>query len=181
MVIVKYQGNTPMYVFPGRFQPIHLGHLYVYDFLCKKYGAQNVWLASSNKQSIDSPLTFKQKKKLATELFSIPEDRFVYTQIPYVPESIMEKDLDRPCVLVLGEKDSDRLKASERFEVLTPETNLSTDKIYILHVPMFADSRSASSIRAKFKDPNISLKEKANIFEHLFGAMDEDIFKTLVK
>ena len=56
---------------------MHVGHLYAYDHLCKKFGKDNVYIATSDKQSDISPLNFKQKRKLATKSFGIPKDSVV--------------------------------------------------------------------------------------------------------
>jgi cytidyltransferase-like protein len=175
--------NKIVVVFGGRFQPMHLGHLYAYDHLCKKYGKANVWVVSSNKTSPDSPLTFVQKKKIATEFLGIPKDRFVYCKIPYVPQELINTfpDKDFSLILALGSKDGNRLVDNDHFQPL-PKDLSNLHKVdtctYIDTTPMFADSRNATAFRKQMQG-DMPEKVKKSLFVKTFGQFDQEIFNAL--
>ena len=51
-------------VYSGRFQPFHKGHYASYEKLVSKFGAENVYIGTSNDQSgPKSPFSFKEKKE----------------------------------------------------------------------------------------------------------------------
>ena len=171
-------------VLAGRLQPMHVGHLYAYDHLCKKFGKDNVYIATSDKQSDISPLNFKQKRKLATKSFGIPKDKFIKCKVPYVPNEIIRKfgDEDISVVLALGTKDQERLAARKSFQPLTESFNdlmSFGEKTYIYIMPMFANGRNASQIREKFIS-KASEAQKKNLYIRLFGKFDQEIFDALI-
>ena len=52
-------------IYPGRFQPFHLGHASVYNSLKKQFPGADVIIATSDKvEPIDSPFTFEERKKM---------------------------------------------------------------------------------------------------------------------
>lgn len=170
-------------ILPGRFNPLHVGHLKAYDHLCKKYGKQNVWFTSSNRQTETSPLSFKQKHKIATEFFGIPQNRFVQCKIPYVPQELIAKfkNQDFALILALGDKDSDRLKDSLAYEPLPKDLSKlknHTKVTYVDTTPMFANGRTATSIRNRFQS-QMTDKDKKALFINTFGIFDQEIFNTL--
>ena len=64
-----FEQNKPRVVvtYPGRFQPWHSGHSGVFSQLQKKFGAENVFIATSNDQSsAKSPFNFSDKYQLMT-------------------------------------------------------------------------------------------------------------------
>ena len=179
------KNNKIVVVFGGRFQPFHAGHQQVYDHLCEKFGDKNVWITTSNKQSKESPLTFKQKQHVACDFFEIPKSRFVQCQVPYVPTELLEKlpDKNFSLILVLGKKDKDRFVNNEYFTNLPKNINnldIAENKAYIYSVPMYADGTNATQIRKKFQS-NIDKQKKKELFLKLFGGFDQGIFNTLTK
>jgi len=70
-------------VYPGRFHPFHLGHKASYDFLAKKYGADNVYIATSDVQApATSPFSYADKVAMMTKL-GIPAGHIVKVKNPY--------------------------------------------------------------------------------------------------
>ena len=64
-----YEQNKPRVVvtYPGRFQPFHQGHAGVFAQLQKKFGADNVFIVTSNDtSSAKSPFNFTDKYQLIT-------------------------------------------------------------------------------------------------------------------
>jgi cytidyltransferase-like protein len=54
-------------VYSGRFQPFHKGHFATYQNLIKKFGKDNVYIATSNKtDNQKSPFDFREKKTIMT-------------------------------------------------------------------------------------------------------------------
>jgi hypothetical protein len=76
-------------VYPGRFHPFHLGHKASYDYLAKKYGADNVYIATSDlQQPGTSPFSFSDKVAMMTKL-GIPASHIVQTKNPYQVKEIV--------------------------------------------------------------------------------------------
>ena len=105
--------TNPIVVFPGRFQPPHIGHLNNYKVLVKKFGRGNVYVATSNKTDSDrSPLKFKQKEKLLTSM-GVPKKQIIQVVRTYSSEEVFKAlgiELDSaPYIVALGEKDAGRL------------------------------------------------------------------------
>jgi nicotinamide mononucleotide adenylyltransferase len=79
----------------GRFQPMHKGHFELYKSLVKKFGKENVYLATKlSKDAIKKhekgefskdPLNFAEKVKVINEVFEIEKDHIVETD-PYRPD-----------------------------------------------------------------------------------------------
>jgi hypothetical protein len=100
-------------VYGGRFQPMHKGHKSSYDFLVKKFGANNVYVASADKATgPKDPFTFDEKRKIALML-GIPADKFVKVTSVYNMDLIQKAipfDKDNTVLIVaLSQKDGERL------------------------------------------------------------------------
>ena len=55
-------GPELVVLYPGRFQPFHLGHKDVFASLQNKFGRDNVFIATSNKTELPkSPFNFSNK------------------------------------------------------------------------------------------------------------------------
>jgi len=77
-VIVELSNPKNIVVFPGRFQPFHLGHYYSYEALVKKFGKDNVYIATSNKiEPEKSPFNFNEKKLIISKMFGIPSNKII--------------------------------------------------------------------------------------------------------
>lgn len=111
--IIKQTNKTIICIYAGRFQPFHINHYKTYKQIVKKYGKNNVYIATSNKHGdSDSPFSFEEKKKIITTLFSdIKKDHIVQVKSPYAPKEILQKYDKNNTVYVaaLGKKDSKRL------------------------------------------------------------------------
>lgn len=85
-----YEQNRPRIVvtYPGRFQPFHQGHAGVFAKLQKEFGADNVYILTSNDtSSTKSPFNFTDKYQLMTAA-GVPGDKIVETNLMYVlPEA----------------------------------------------------------------------------------------------
>lgn len=149
-------------VFPGRFNPFHNGHLSVYRELIKKFGANNVYIYTSDiVKKPKSPLNFEQKKYLISRI--IPKDKIIkMTGSAYRIEDIV-KDFNidintTKMIIALSEKDALRLIHSSKFKDATIpiiEMLPAKEYAYIFKIKSFMFGNvplSASEIRNKIKN-----------------------------
>lgn len=95
-------------VYPGRFHPFHLGHKASYDYLAKKYGADNVYIATSDVQApLTSPFGYSDKVAMMTKL-GIPAGHIVKVRNPYqvkeITDSLPDPD-NTALIFAVSEKD----------------------------------------------------------------------------
>jgi hypothetical protein len=106
-------------IYPGRFQPMGKHHYKTYQWACKKYGEENVFITTSNKiQEGRSPLSFIQKSNIMNA-HGVPFHQIVQAKNPYAPKELFEsKDIDLKSVrlvVIVGEKD---MESNPRFSNL---------------------------------------------------------------
>ena len=100
-------------IYPGRFQPFGKHHETAFKWLQKKFGAENTYIATSNKTELPkSPFTFSEKKEIISQ-YGL-ENRVVQTKNPYQAEEITSKynPETTAVVFMVGEKD---MKEDPRF------------------------------------------------------------------
>lgn len=186
-------------VFPGRFQPAHQGHLSVYEYLCNKFGGNNVYVATSNAQApATSPFSFADKVQMWTHL-GVPASRVVQVKNPYNPLEITSEvpdPEDTALVLAISEKDMQgdgaRFKfgrkkdGSPSFMQPFPKDAADlaplTEHSYVLVIPTVTfqvsgvDANSATEIRKRYLAGNDS--DRRNIIHDLYGIDDPALRKT---
>ena len=94
-------------IYPGRFQPPHIAHAKTYAALAKKYGANNTFIATSNKTDGDkSPFDFAEKKQLLIAA-GVPASQIVQAVNVYAAKEITDNfDPNNTIVLyAVGAKD----------------------------------------------------------------------------
>jgi hypothetical protein len=179
-------------IFTGRFQPFHSGHYSIYQAMVDKFGKNNVYIASSDKQeAIKSPFPFKDKKDIMTRMFNIPGDKVVQVKNPYAPAEILEKlPPNTRYVTAVSQKDAERLSKSKYFKNLddTPEDQQQgyADQGYFMVAPEMqltvnGKNISGTQLRAVMGDPNITDRAKQEIFTKVYGKFDKKIFDKIVK
>lgn len=104
--------------YPGRFQPFHQGHAGVFAQLQKKFGNENVFIATSNDtSSAKSPFNFNDKYQLITAA-GVPGNHIVETNSMYsLPNDF--NPATTVFVTAVGAPDADRLN---------PDSYLKRDK-----------------------------------------------------
>lgn len=106
-----YEQNKPRVIvtYPGRFQPFHQGHAEVFAQLQKKFGADNVFIITSNDtSSAKSPFNFADKYQLITAA-GIAGNHIVETNKMYVlPDGI--DPANTVFIAAVGGPDADRLR-----------------------------------------------------------------------
>lgn len=96
-------------VYPGRFQPWHLGHQEVYKYLVKNFGRDRVYIATSNKVAPPrSPFSFAEKLEFM-HLTGVSSDVVIETTDPYrVPELVGRLDAaNTRLIFAVSQKDMD--------------------------------------------------------------------------
>lgn len=95
-------------IYPGRFHPFHRGHLASYEYLTKKYGPDNVYIATSDVQApVTSPFSYADKVAMMTKL-GISASHIVQVRNPYqakeIYDSIPDAD-DTALIYAISQKD----------------------------------------------------------------------------
>jgi hypothetical protein len=177
-------------VFTGRFQPFHAGHYSIYQEMVKRFGKENVFIATSDKtEAGKSPFGFRDKEEIMTRMFDIPEEMVVQVKNPYAPVEVLESlPPGTIYVTAVSQKDADRLSGGKYFTPYDPETSKSgyADKGYFIVAPemqLDIDGKniSGTQLRAIFGNPNITDEVKQEIFTKVYGKFDQDIFDKIVK
>jgi hypothetical protein len=181
--VLKQAVTDKVVVYGGRFQPFHKGHKKVYDALVSKFGSKNVYIATSDVQDGDkSPLSFNDKKEIATKLFGIPSSKFVKVKQPYQPVEILRgyDDTTTALIVAVGEKDDSRL-GGNYFKPYTNDKNL---KGYAVNAYVFSqlpsNSFGATDVRNMFRNNRMGGERKQKEFEKFFGKFDKAIYTKLI-
>ena len=176
----------------GRFQPMHQGHNDVYKHLVQKFGAANVFIATTIGQKAmkahsqgnygSDPFTFDEKASIMNKMFNIPGDKIIKTN-PYRPDlaAIGADPTTTATILVYGEKDANRLATGTGFlhdmpdnmDELIPTAN---ERGYVYVAPLMQGGMSASDFRETMAKV-IDEKEKQQAFTKFFGKFDEQVFR----
>ena len=181
--VLKQAVTDKIVVYSGRFQPFHKGHKKVYDALVSKFGSKNVYIATSDVQDSDkSPLSFNDKKEIATKLFGIPSSKFVKVKQPYQPVEILRgyDDVTTALIVAVGEKDDSRL-GGNYFKPYTNDKNL---KGYAVNAYVYSalpsNSFGATDVRNMFRNNRMGGERKQKEFEKFFGKFDKAIYTKLI-
>ena len=165
-------------VYSGRFQPFHKGHFATYQNLIKKFGKDNVYIATSNKtDNQKSPFDFREKKTIMTKMFGIQSNKIVQVKNPYAPTEILSKyDAAKTgFITVVGEKDEQRL-GGNYFTPYKGKVELGyLDKGYVYASPSQSNPISGTDVRnwlGKGSDD-----EKKEGFLKAYPKFDATVFK----
>jgi len=180
-------------ILPGRFQIFHKGHKASYDYLTKKFGADNVYVATSNVQApMTSPFSYSDKVEMTSKL-GIPSSHVVQVKNPYQAQEItssVDNPNDTVLVFAVSEKDMEGDNARFRFgnkkdgslTYMQPfpkslgELEPMTKHAYVMVVPTVTfkvlgkDANSASELRKLYIDSDDNTREQ--IIAELYGDFD---------
>jgi cytidyltransferase-like protein len=104
-------------IYPGRFQPFHLGHASVYNSLKKQFPGADVIIATSDKTDpIDSPFTFDERKKMIVAS-EVDVSAVQKTVNPYLAKEILAKydPSSTVAIFAVGKKDMEGTEARFKF------------------------------------------------------------------
>ena len=174
-------------IYPGRFQPAASHHIAAYKGLVSKFGAKNVYIATSGVTGPKSPFSFAEKKKIISAA-GVPSNRIVKVKNPYQAIEITSKlPEDTAVVFAVGAKDGDRLTAGKYFDKYKAGKKLDGFRehgyIYIIpHVAFKVNGKemSGTSVRAALGDRSIKQPQKVKLFKGIFGHNKKDIYKLVV-
>lgn len=180
-------------IYPGRFQPFHVNHMYSYDWLVSKFGKENVYIATSNVTDAQkSPFTFNEKRRIIQK-YGI--NNIIQVKSPYKPMEAFEVLGDKydpkvtTIIYAIGDKDQNRLgKRAIKFNKTTyiPAKDLENPYIYytILPKPKFSLDKfgiiSGTSSRAALSDEDASSSQLKERFEGIFGWFDSSLFNLVI-
>lgn len=167
-------------VYAGRFQPFHKGHYDAYQRLVSKFGADNVYIGTSNDQSgPKSPFGFKEKKEIATKMFGIPSGKFIQIRNPYQPVEILKKFDGKTTAYIaaVGEKDATRLQG-KYFKQYKGKSGYGYDEIgYTYPIPAEANPISGTDVRNNLGSGDMEKAKK--FFLKAYPKFDKEIFKMI--
>ncbi|KKK57723.1 hypothetical protein LCGC14_3051590, partial [marine sediment metagenome] len=162
-------------------QPFHRGHYSVYKHLVDRFGAENVFIGTSDKVNMPkSPFSFAEKEKVMTGMFDIPTDKVRQVKSPFAPEEILD-DFDSETttfVTAFSEKDAGRLSKGKYYKELGDKDPSDLegyrDRGYFIVAPVFkldiaGKNISGTQIRSVLGNPKTSSKAKAALFQKLSG------------
>lgn len=180
--LVEAEATDIAVFYGGRFQPMHSGHFQVYMDLVRKFGSDNVFIATTVSKTATpekDPFSFEEKQYLMNKMFNIPTDKVLNTQ-PYKPDvSLTGKDpANTAILLVFSEKDAGRLKTGGYLRMYKDGETLTTgdEAGYIYTVPVKDDGRSATTFRNVMRMDGVE-DEKQKVFKDFFGSFDPEVYK----
>jgi hypothetical protein len=107
---VAEAGPELVVLYPGRFQPFHLGHGEVFRDLQSKFGRDNVYIATSNKVELPkSPFNFSEKIQFMHAV-GVPGDRIIEVTSPYKLPEPQFNPANTIFIVAVGAPDRDRLR-----------------------------------------------------------------------
>ncbi len=182
--ILKEDIKKEVVVYSGRFQPFHSGHAEVYKHLVGKFGKNNVFIGTSNKQGGPRhPFNFKEKKEVMTKMFKIPSNKIVQVKNPYAPNEVMDNFPEKTTafITVVGKKDASRLASPgyQKYFSMYKKGDVDTgykDKGYVYVSPSFGNI-SGTAVRDGMSKGDES-KRKA-YFKKVYGKFDPKIFNLI--
>ena len=167
-------------VYAGRFQPFHKGHYATYQKLVSKFGANNVYIGTSNDTSgPKSPFNFNEKKTIMNKMFGISPNKIVQVKNPYAPKEVLSgmDGKTTAYIAAVGEKDADRLQG-KYFKPYKGKTGYGYDEIgYVYPVPAEDNAISGTDVRNWLSKGDDKDKQKG--FTKAYPKFDKDIFNMI--
>jgi hypothetical protein len=178
--IDKPEVKKTIVVYSGRFQPFHRGHNVAYQKLVSKFGANNVYIGTSDKtDGGKSPFNFSEKKTIMQKMFGIPSNKIVQLSNPYSPKEILSKFDGKTTAYIaaVGEKDATRL-AGKYFKPYNGKTGYGYDEIgYTYIIPAEKNPISGTDVRNGLG--NTDVEKSKSFFLKAYPKFDKDIFNMI--
>ena len=91
--VLQHQKNNLIVIFPGRFQPFHVGHKKLYDMAKKQFPGADFFIATADEVTKKDdlsryPFNFAEKKEII-KATGIPENEIALIKQPYKPIEIL--------------------------------------------------------------------------------------------
>jgi hypothetical protein len=175
--VYKPEVKKTVVVYSGRFQPFHKGHYAAYQKLVSKFGANNVYIGTSDKSDGGkSPFNFKEKVVIMGKMFGIPPNKIVQVSNPYAPKEILSKFDGKTTAYIaaVGEKDATRL-AGKYFKPYKGKTGYGYDEIgYTYIIPADSNPISGTDVRSWLSSDNAE-----KLFLKAYPKFDKEIYKMI--
>jgi hypothetical protein len=178
-------------VYPGSFQPFHKNHYEVYKWLCNKFGADSVFVGTTNVSTDRSVFSFQDKKKIMTTMFGISTARIVQIKNPYGAEEILKRFDPSMTVHIsaIGGKDASRITKGKYYQPYNSSLTFlpyGKNKGYYLETPTFNNTYngqliSGTLIRETFSNPKVTKEERIDLFKALYNKFDKSIYDLFVR
>lgn len=178
-------------IYPGSFQPPHLGNYRAYEYL-RKIAGPNTFVATSDKVEMpNAPLNFQDKQSIWSR-HGVPIDKIVLTRDPQKAQEITKKfGPDRTvAIFAMSKRDADialknkggyflpfQGKASQ-LESLDKHSYVVVIPDQLLNVNKAFDSMT---LRQAFASQRLSEEQKKSYFKQLFGWYDISLFDLIKK
>ena len=173
----KPEVKKAVVVYSGRFQPFHKGHYAAYQKLVSKFGANNVYIGTSDKtDGGKSPFNFKEKVVIMGKMFGIPPSKIVKVSNPYAPKEILAKYDGKTTAYIaaVGEKDASRL-AGKYFKPYKGKTGYGYEEIgYTYIIPSDPNPISGTDVRKWLSSDNAE-----KLFLKAYPKFDKEIYKMI--
>lgn len=173
----KPEVKKTVVVYSGRFQPFHKGHYAAYQKLVSKFGANNVYIGTSDKtDGGKSPFNFKEKVVIMGKMFGIPPSKIVKVSNPYAPKEILSKFDGKTTAYIaaVGEKDAARL-AGKYFKPYKGKTGYGYEEIgYTYIIPPESNPISGTDVRKWLSSDNAE-----KLFLKAYPKFDKEIYKMI--
>lgn len=164
-------------VYSGRFQPFHKGHYAAYQKLVSKFGANNVYIGTSDKSDGGkSPFNFKEKVVIMGKMFGIAPSKIVQVSNPYSPKEILSKFDGKTTAYIaaVGDKDASRLNG-KYFKPYNDKSGYGYDEIgYTYIIPSESNPISGTDVRKWLSSDNAE-----KLFLKAYPKFDKEIFKMI--
>ena len=172
--------KTQIYVYPGRFQPMGPHHAATYKKIAEEYGADNVYVATSDKVEFPkSPFNFEEKREIMVR-HGIPEDKIIKVKNPYHAMELLQhyNPEDTEVNYFVGEKDMtedprfgpDNRKGTSKEGY---EWNIKKSPHISIDIPGIGEM-SGTSLRDALRDADESR------FEEIMGWFDPGVHDMIV-
>ena len=109
--VLQHQKNNLIVIFPGRFQPFHVGHKKLYDMAKKQFPGADFFIATADEVAKKDdlsryPFNFAEKKEII-KAAGIPENEIALVKQPYKPIEILssyDQNITK-VIYIVGKKD----------------------------------------------------------------------------
>jgi len=173
-------------IYPGRFQPFGKHHFQTYKWITERFGADNVYISTSNVVDGKSPLNFEEKSSIIRK-YGISKDKIIESEKPYMPInhlSKFDKNVDR-LIVVYGQKDYGRIGFKKKdgspsyFKNYTGQHDLDSFKesAYVVVAPHVSINHNGNELCGTYLREVLSDCTRKEMLD-LMGWSDETIYST---
>lgn len=146
-------------------------------------------------KEVKSFFNYEEKKSIWTKLFGVPDNKVIFSAVPaFQPKELFSKlPVDTAYIAITSEKDSDRYTHSDYFEKYPEEGgkpvdfNTIKDKLlpfeekgYYMVLPSLEGGISASEVRQKMQDDNITIEAKKTFLSKIYKSKNNELFDMII-